>query len=200
MGAKEVTEPKKVTEAKKVTEDKEKTETNEVTETKEVAKENDCNTKNIDQDSKEAKEDIKKFKAIENLLKTPEAKDPKFKHDFGAVGEVNMKNVEGIEMLDKSFDTERKDIISKDIIFNCHACQDTFQNPLGAKKCFESHLNQENCQNLPFANMSKRTVTKKTEKENNKEGANKRKASPEPFSVLEEKISKLTKASDFEKA
>ena len=164
-----------------------------------VANENDSDAKKIDQDSKESTEDIKKFKAIENLLKTPEAKDPKFKHDFGAVGEVDMKNVEGIEMLDKSFDTESKDIISKDIIFNCHACQETFPNPLGAKKCFESHLNQENCQNLPFANLSKRTVKKKDEKENKKEGANKRKASPEPFSVLEEKLSKLSET-DFEKA
>ena len=135
---------------------------------------------------------------------SPEAKDPKFKHDFGAVGEVDMKNVEAIELLDESFDTESKDIISKDIIFNCHACQETFPNPLEAKKCFESHLNQENCQNLPFANLSKRTVAKKPEKEDKKEGANKRKASPEPFTILEEKLSKLkkseTEASDFEKA
>ena len=63
-----------------------------------------ANAKRIDQDS-----DIKKFEAIENLLKTPEAKDPKFKHDFGAVGgKIDMKKVEAIEML--LFDTDFQDL------------------------------------------------------------------------------------------
>ena len=61
----------------------------------EVSNANDFNAKMIDQDS-----DIKKFEAIENLLKTPEAKNPKFKHDFGAVGgKIDMKKVDAIEML-----------------------------------------------------------------------------------------------------
>ena len=85
-----------------------------------------------------------------------------------------------------------------------------FPNPLGAIKCFESHLNKENIQNLPFSSIRSGAFslfsekTEATFKEDKKERANKRKASPEPFSVLEEKLSKLkkseTEASDFEKA
>ena len=80
-------------------------------------------------------------------------------------------------------------------------------NPIGAKKCFESHLNKENIQNSFslirsgfFSLFSGKTkATFKEQKEDKKEGVIKRKASPEPFSVLEEKLSKLSET-DFEKA
>ena len=69
-----------------------------------VANENNSDAKRIDHDS-----DIKKFEAIENLLKTPEAKDRKFKHDFGAVGgKIDMSKVEVIEML--LFDTNFQEL------------------------------------------------------------------------------------------
>ena len=101
-------------------------------------------------DTKESCEDIKKFEAIENIVKAKEKKEQVFKHDFGAPGEVDMKKVESIEMLDESLDKETVfksldkqpifNSLDKEPVFNCHACQKTFPTTLEARRCFKEHI------------------------------------------------------------